>query len=185
MQNAVRSAQMFGIHASKPSHHIALQAVCMQSRRPLGLRFANEPGMREFLSMQGHVILVVEPGLILQQSQRISPRHTGANAACLVRIVLAGRKRGHSAIFLRLCPASLVVSVMIHAGIWATPAYWNIFWYSSGRSSFSTFLFARTIVRFVIVYVCCYRRMKRGRSVVDTKGTSNACNDPVRLHGAE
>lgn len=67
--------------------------------------------------MQGHVILVVEPGLILQQSQRISPRHAEASAACLVRIVLAGRKGWYSAIFLRLCPASMVVSVMIYAGI--------------------------------------------------------------------
>lgn len=67
--------------------------------------------------MQGHVILVVEPGLILQHSQRISPRHTEANVACLVRIVLAGREGGHSAIFLRLCPASRVVSMMIYSAI--------------------------------------------------------------------
>jgi hypothetical protein len=69
LQNAVHGARIFGNHASKPSHHTALQAVCMQSSSLLGSRFANEPRTREPLSMQGHIILVVEPGLVLQWSQ--------------------------------------------------------------------------------------------------------------------
>jgi hypothetical protein len=40
--------------------------------------------------MQGHIILVVEPGLVLQWSQWISPRHAEANNVYLVRVVLAG-----------------------------------------------------------------------------------------------
>jgi len=137
---------MLGFHAFEPSHHTALQVVCMQSSSLLGSRFANEPRTRKFLSMQGHIILVVEPGLVLQWGQWISPRHTEASNACLIRVVLAGCKGGYSAIFLCLCPACMLVSVDLHR-YWGWLAYWNIFWYSSGRSSCSTFLFARAILR--------------------------------------
>jgi hypothetical protein len=96
--------------------------------------------------MQGHIILVVEPGLVLQWSQWISPRHAEANDACLVRIILAGCEGRHSTILLCLCPACMVVSDDLHEYC-GSSAYWNIFWYSSGRSSFSAFLFARAILR--------------------------------------
>jgi hypothetical protein len=66
LQSAVHGARVFGNHAFEPSHNTALQAVCMQSSNLLGLRFANEPETRKHPSMQGHIILVVEPGLVLQ-----------------------------------------------------------------------------------------------------------------------
>jgi hypothetical protein len=66
LQSAVRGARVFGNHAFEPSHHTALQAACMQSSNLLGSRFANETETRKHRSMQGYIILVVEPGLVLQ-----------------------------------------------------------------------------------------------------------------------
>ena len=68
LQNADR-ARIFGFHAFEPSHHTALQVVCMQSSSLLGSCFANGPSTGKLLSMQGQIILVVEPGLVLQWSQ--------------------------------------------------------------------------------------------------------------------